>query len=488
MRKPSLFINRRQAMVGGLSAALIAGCSPRSSWSSSEADVVVIGGGMAGVAAALTLEEQGVKVQIVEADKQLGGRCFSLRTQDGAFDCGATTIGPNYGSVLYHANRADVPFIAPNSKDGFSYHINGQFVHPNAWQSSSANLMVGNERSLLPEQLEFPTVMQHNKITDIHNWNADELLAFDVPLGQYLKENGVSEEALRLIDLTSNTMGLDQTSALFQMREFAGIAPPKAGDEVREVYDAAGGPPGFYNVEGGMLTLIERISANLKSEPILSDAVSAINVEKDAATVTLASGKSIRAKSVICTVPYSAISSIAITPAPTGPKKAALENSLYTLTTHVFFIPTQPYWEKDGHPAGMVSDDIVERVMANHDKDGKVAWLDVWINGTAAAKFDKMEEKEMVGFVQRRLGKLRPSMKGALSPVGAYSWGRNPYVRGNKHVMRPGDVRGMSNWMATPILDRLRFAGEHTRTTQAGLEAAAASGMREAVAYMEMFA
>ncbi len=488
MTKTHLMTNRRQVMVGGLSAALIAGCSPRSSWSSSEADVVVIGGGMAGVAAALSLEEQGVKVQIVEADSQLGGRCYTLRTQDGAFDCGATTIGPNYGSVLYHANRADVPFIAPNSKDKFSYHINGQFVHPDAWQSSPANLLVGGERAILPEQLEFPTVMQHNKIEDIHKWNADELLAFDVPLGQYLRKNGVSEEALRLIDLTSNTMGLDQTSALFQMREFAGIAPPKAGDKVREVYDAAGGPPGFYNVKGGMLTLIERIAANLKSEPILNDAVSGIDVEKDAATVTLASGKTIRAKGVICTVPYSAMSSIAITPSPSGPKKAALQNSLYTLTTHVFFIPNEPYWEKDGHPAGLVSDDIVERVMANHDEDGKVAWLDVWINGTAAAQLDKMGEKEIVKFVQKRLGELRPSMQGALSPVGAYSWGRNPYVRGNKHVMRPGEVQAIAPWMATPIMDRLRFAGEHTRSTQAGLEAAAASGMREAAAYMDLFA
>ena len=479
---------RRQAIAGGLSAALIAGCSPRSAWSTTATDVIVIGGGMAGVSAALTLEEKGVNVQIVEADTQLGGRCFTLRTDEGSFDCGATTIGPTYGSVLYHANKADVPFIAPSSKDPFSYHINGEFVHPQDWENSSANRLVGAERALLPEQLEFPILMQHNQIENIHEWNKPSLLAHDVALDKFLKQRGVSDEALRLIDLTSNTMGLDQTSALFQMREFAGIAPPKDGEEVREVYDAAGGPPGFYNVEGGMLTLIERIATNLKTEPILSDPVVAIDVEQDRVSVKTKSGRTVVAKSAICTVPFSALKSVAITPALSGAKKTAIDQALYTLTTHVFFIPTKPYWESDGLPAGLVTDDVVERVMANHNADGKVAWLDVWVNGIAAVQRDKMEEKDMIPFVQSRLETLRPSMKGAIQPVGAYSWGRNPYVQGNKYIMRPGEVGTLFEALNKPHMERLRFAGEHTRNTEAGLEAAAASGAREAIAYLDRFA
>lgn len=487
MSTHSFTSTRRQAIAGGLSAALIAGCSPRSAWSTTETDVIVIGGGMAGVAAALTLEEQGINVQIVEADEQLGGRCFTLRTNEGSFDCGATTIGPTYGSVLYHANKADVPFIAPPSKDPFSYHINGEMVHPNDWQTSSANRLVGAERALLPEQLEFPILMQHNQIKNIHEWNNQSTLAHDVALDQFLKQRGVSDEALRLIDLTSNTMGLDQTSALFQMREFAGIAPPKDGDEVREVYDAAGGPPGFYNVEGGMLTLIEKIATNLKSEPMLSDPIVAIDVEKDRVSVTTKNGRSLVAKGVICTVPFSALKSVAITPALTGPKKTAIDKALYTLTTHVFFIPTKPYWESDGLPAGLVTDDVVERVMANHDANGKVGWLDVWVNGNAAAELDRLEERDMISFVQGRLEKLRPSMKGAIQSVGAYSWGRNPFVQGNKYIMRPGEVATLFESLSEPHMERLRFAGEHTRNTEAGLEAAAASGMREAIAYLDRF-
>ena len=492
MTKTLFTASRRQVMVGGLSAALIAGCAPRSAGISKQVDVVVIGGGMAGISAALRLEAEGVSVQLVEAAKQLGGRCHTLRTSDGSFDCGASTVGPSYGSVLSYAYEAEVPFIAPQSREGFSYHINGQFVRPEAWESSPANLLVGKERVILPEQLEFPIVMQHNKIVDIANWNTEELLAYDVALDAYLRQNGVSEEALRLIDLTSNTMGLDRTSALFQMREFAGILTPASEDEesdnVREVYDASGGPAGFYNVEGGMLTLIEKIAAMMKSEPMLGDPVKAIDVEADGASVTLASGAQIRAKGIICTVPYSTLRNIAITPAPTGGKKNAIDNALYTLTTHAFFIPKRKYWEDDGFPAGLISDDVIERVMANTDADGNVTWLDVWFNGAAAAQLDAMPEADMMAFVQQRLGELRPSMKDALSPVGSYSWGNNEFVKGNKYIMRPGDARDMYPHLTEPYMDRLRFAGEHTRDVEAGLEAAAATGMREAMAYLSQYA
>lgn len=479
--------NRRDVLVTGLSAALIAGCAPKRTWQPTKVDVVVIGGGISGLSAALTLASEGVDVQVVEANTRLGGRCYTLKTQDGAFDCGATTIGPYYGRLRSFVLDAGVPLKAPPGRDKFSYNINGQFVSPDQWEGSSANLMQGEERAILPERLEFPIVMKHNQIKDLTAWRSEEMLKYDVPLSSYLLQKGVSQEALRLINITSNTMDLAQTSALFQMREFTRLAMPQSGDKAREVY-AAGKDGSYHYVKGGTSALIDGMASRLNVEPMMGDRVVAIDVASDAATVTLASGKFIQAKSVICTAPYSVLRSIAITPALDGPKKAAVDQSVYTLTTHVIYLPTKPYWERDGHPAGLISDDVVERVMANYDDDGKVAWLDVWLNGAAAAQMDQMPERDMIAFVTKRLGLLRPAMAGAIEPVGVYSWGNNPYIRGNKYIMRPGDAKTMYPWLAAPHKRRLQFAGEHTRDFEAGLEAAAATGIREAVNYLDQFA
>ena len=56
----------------------------------SDYDVLVIGAGAAGIAAARCLQQQGLSVQVLEASRELGGRAHSERTSFGyAFDCGA---------------------------------------------------------------------------------------------------------------------------------------------------------------------------------------------------------------------------------------------------------------------------------------------------------------------------------------------------------------------------------------------------------------
>ncbi|MEM6682941.1 MAG: NAD(P)/FAD-dependent oxidoreductase [Pseudomonadota bacterium] len=480
-------LSRREFVSATGSAAILAGVAPRRSWAAAKsADVIVIGAGVAGLSSALALEEQGLKVAVVEADNRLGGRCFTMHTQNGRFDCGATTIGPYYGLVRTNAFLADVEFKAPPGRDGFSYHINGGFVHPDAWEASDYNKMIGDERAILPERLEFPIVMKHNKIKQLETWASQDMLRFDIPLDAYLRENGVSEEALRLISLTSNTMDLAETSALFQMREFARLALPQTGSKTREVY-AAGKGGDYHYVKGGTSAMIEAWAKMLKTEVRTNAPVKAIRVERDGVDVLLASGEKLRSNSVVCTVPFSTLRNVDISPAPTGKKRLAIETAAYTLTTHVIFLPKKPYWEADGHPAGLIADGLIERVMANYDDDGKVSWLDVWLNGQAAAQIDRYTPEETVKLTQRTLAQLRPSMQDALEPVGVYSWGKNPFIKGNKYVMRPGEAATMYPYLAEPHAGRLFFAGEHTRDSDAGLEAAAQTGVREAKNVLRAF-
>ena len=59
-------------------------------------DVIVIGAGVAGLNAAMTLEMQKRRVLVLEASQRVGGRLQTLEAGDLRFDVGATDIGGNY--------------------------------------------------------------------------------------------------------------------------------------------------------------------------------------------------------------------------------------------------------------------------------------------------------------------------------------------------------------------------------------------------------
>lgn len=484
IKQPAPQTSRRRFLSGIAAVPLLSGIAPACTWSKTEFDTIVIGGGMAGLAATLTLEAEGKKVLLIEAANRLGGRCYTLQTNDGKFDCGATTVGPYYGRVRAFAAQAGAEFVAPPGRDPFSYHLNGEFIPRGDWAGSSANLLTGAEREISPEALEFSLVQKFNKIANVSDWLNEETLKYDVPLDAFLRSENVSEEALRLIALTSNTMSLSETSALFQMREFARLALPNQDSANQEVYAARAGGS-YHYIKGGTSVLIDKMAAQLMSAPMLGDPVAAIDVQDGGVTVKLASGAQFAARTAICTAPYSSLRDVKIHPELSGLKLQAVSQSTYTLTTHIFCIPTDPYWEADEAPAGLFADNTIERVFANKDENGNVAWLDLWINGAAAGTLDTMSEREMMDFAVNRLAELRPSTAGKVRAVAAYSWGNNAFAKGNKQVMAPGQIGSIFPEMATPWQTRLRFAGEHTRDNEAGLEAAAATGMREAFAILD---
>lgn len=67
---------------------------------------VVIGGGLAGLAAAARLSDAGWRVNVLEKDESVGGRCRTVRSGDFLFDSGAQHFHDSYDDTLNTAIRA----------------------------------------------------------------------------------------------------------------------------------------------------------------------------------------------------------------------------------------------------------------------------------------------------------------------------------------------------------------------------------------------
>src|SRR5688500_7678453 len=89
---------RRDLLAAGAAAAAL-GLVPQAAMAaakrtpSGDADVIVIGAGMSGLNAAWLLEEQGLKVLVLEGRKRVGGRVFTLMDEPGYPEMGFNSMG-----------------------------------------------------------------------------------------------------------------------------------------------------------------------------------------------------------------------------------------------------------------------------------------------------------------------------------------------------------------------------------------------------------
>ena len=63
-------------------------------------DVAIIGAGLAGLNAALILEDMGLKTIVIEANSRVGGKLLTAKSLDGNQEIGGTSIGSGYQRLI----------------------------------------------------------------------------------------------------------------------------------------------------------------------------------------------------------------------------------------------------------------------------------------------------------------------------------------------------------------------------------------------------
>lgn len=440
-----------------------------------DTDVIVIGAGLAGLQAALLLEEQGVRVLVLEASDRIGGRVYTLDHLEGRPEAGGSEIGSGYARVLSMLTRLGgletSKWVDAIDLD-FVLAVRGRLMRPADWAGAPENDLPEAERNTGPwGPFALPLVYlpQPSPLQEVDSWLNPAHGALDRPFDAYLRERGASETAVGYIDELLQGPRASQVSTLWQLRA-ARVAP------------YMGTIDSLVHIRGGMSRLTDGMAGLLRREVVRNAPVVAIEAGADRVQVRTASGTKYRSRYVLSTVPLPVLRNMAIEPGLPALQRQAIDTIPYTSGMSVFFHVDDPYWEEDGLPASTWTLGPVGRVFRCRYDGGDYLWN--FKSGPSTHKYAALQDEDAMALALREFNEVRPSTVGRIRPMAAMSWDRHPWTHGHMAYRAPGQITGFGTAPAA-VHGRIHFAGEHTAVLTTGMEGAMESGERAALEILQ---
>ncbi|MCP3462186.1 MULTISPECIES: NAD(P)/FAD-dependent oxidoreductase [unclassified Bradyrhizobium] len=404
-----------------------------------EADVVVIGAGAAGIAAARRVMAANRKVVVVEAASQIGGRCITDSTTfDAAFDRGARWMhNPDTNPMIRLARSV------------------GLDVSP---APVGQKMRIGRRNARAGETEEFlaALVRANRAIDEASRGKLDTSCASVLP-----KELGDWAGTAEFL-LGANFAGKD-------LKELSVIDKARAQDRNSAIA-----------CKQGLGTLITRLGEQM---PVaLSTPASRILWSNRDVSVETSAGK-IVARAAIITVSTNVLTAGAIKFAPDIPKRTLDAASKLSLGSYDHIVLQLP-----GNPLGLARDDILieqsnsTRTAQLFANIGGSSLCSIDVGGSFGRDLSEQGEQAMAAFAREWLTKLFGSEATAgIKKISATRWNASPFVMGAMSASAPGGQ--LSRKILTEPIGCMYLAGEATHDTLWGtVDGAWESGERAAEA------
>ena len=473
-------VTRRTALATAGAAVAATGLASKPLRAQNKTDVLVIGAGLSGLNAALLLEEQGFKVQVIEGRDRIGGRLLSLRDIPGNPEAGGNGIGSGYGRMIDTVERLEIPMLNSAGRaqiTPFELYLDGERISGEQWPTHPRNILPEAFKAFSPRLVPLVLLRQTNPLASFEDWYDPKSKPHDISVYDVFKKNGFTDEQ---IDLTFNLnvsygTSAHDVSALMMWFNDGWVASME------------GGPPTQLSAIGGNMTIPETMAKALNGEVHLEREVVGVRQDDGGAEVVCADGTIYKADHVVCSLPLPVMRYIKFDPFLPSVMSKGIAMVPYFPMTQVHLVVKEPFWEADGWSPDMWTDTVAGHVIANrHNIDNTdVTSLTTWARGFTALKLDQVDPEEAKAWVVSELERIRPSAKGKIEAPYIKSWLRDPFAGGDYAVWEPGQVTEFLHAVGQPH-GRIHFCGEHTALSNRGMEGAMESGERAAFEIMNI--
>lgn len=391
----------------------------------SRPDVVVVGAGLAGLAAARDLEAGGAQVTVLEARPRVGGRVEQVELADGRrVQLGGEVVGNAHASYLglvaelgltltasYVAEPGEVTRQVPDSVDV------GEWP---SWCTEADRASA--------EEVEAALATVVRGIDPDDPWSSPDLDRLDrTSVGDWLRGVDASPAVMRLWEMFQLSMSdgsIERTSMFAHVRQLR-----------------AGGSTGSYDYEQwenlrvaeGSATVALTMAAALR-DVRLSTPVRAMSIGSRGCTVTTRAGEQLRAGAVVLAVPSGPARDIAIE-GVSDERLRSLRRQRHAWAAKFVAAYDRPFWRERGQNGLAESEGVLGSTWPQ--QEGVLSALVPPERYAAFAAADpETRTREALEQVAALYG---PE---ATSPLQTWTrlWGTDPWTQGYVTQWRPGDV------------------------------------------------
>ena len=468
------FLAQTAGTVAATWTAAAAATSEQAASPGTSRQVLVLGAGLAGLAAAYELNKAGYAVTVLEARSRPGGRVLTWRDPfaDGLYaEMGAEYVDAT--DEYDHRFCKELGLKVMTAKLYDAIFVRGQRFKMAAFKQQKDRLpyagteggrLFGQEAAYLKRLLAL--------IADPEKLPPEILKLDNLSVVELLLQEGAPEDILALFtytQATESTARPHEMSALHLVRSHRRSFSEDT-DEGR--------------ILGGNDQLPKGLARALSGQILYNRPVRRIVHDRDGAEVFFEEGgslRSLRAPRLVVAIPFKVLRDIEVTPSFSPAKTKCIATLAYGQVMKIAMQYDRRFWDEPGSLGQRVFTDTMLRRVYHFsiDQPGPRGILMSFTSGADAETLGRMSDAERLRTALSEATKIWPEAPRHFEGGAVKYWNEDPWIRGSYSFEGVGQARDFLPIAAAPE-GRVHFAGEHTSVHRASMNGALESGVRAA--------